>query len=376
MYSFGNSAILIIDDNIVDQLILEEEIKRTTLPITEVAIVTTVAMAKSLLQEKHFALIFLELFLPDSHGIKSFIELQKIDNTAPIIIFSNVKHKDIALNAISLGAQDFLIKGDHTIEMLEKTMMYSMERKKNLEIIKANNERHETLLKVTNDILWDWDMLTDQVAWSGNAISKYLPDNTYGDKIPARFWLKGMHHDDRKKVLADISAAIASEQKFWKCEYRFLRNDGQYNDIYSRGYILRNANNKPVRMIGSMQDISEKKQADNKLAYSEKRFKSLTQNSSDLIYLLDKEGNFLYSSDSILNVLGYDPKFLVNKNLFDFIHPEDVAKGKIAFIQVFTSNFIEAPPFRFKNAFNKWQWLQSTLINMLNEVAIGGVYCK
>ena len=373
MYTSNNITILVIDDNEGDQLILKEELKRTVLSLGEIIMVNTLSQAIALLNQKTFSLIFLDLFLPDSLGLDSFTDLQKVNPVIPVIIFSGLADKNIALKAIGLGAQDYLIKGDHSIELLEKTISYSIERKRNLEIIKANNDRHETFLKVTSDILWDWDIEKNTVSWSGIGISKYLPANTYGEKMPFRFWLKRLHKDERKDVVAGIYEAVKQSHNFWQSEYRFQRNDGHYDYIYSRGYFISNEDGLPIRMIGSMQDITERKLADKKLAASEKRFKALIQNSSDLITLLDKEGNYLYVSDSAINLLGYQPLSLNGKNVFSFIHADDKIMVQDKFLQTAPGNFITLPPFRFKNIHNQWRWLESTLINMLNETALGGV---
>ena len=373
MYVPNNDNILIIDDNAGDLLLLKKAIKSTPIARNKISVANTLSKAKRMLEVKSFSLIFLDLFLPDSGGLNSFTEVQKIDPEIPIIIFSGLADKKIALKAISLGAQDFLIKGDHTLEMLEKAVAYGLERKRNREIIKSNNERHENLLKVTNDILWDWDILSGQVTWSGNDIGRYLPADTSSPRVPAKFWLKRLHKDERRKVLASIKKAIHSRLNFWQCEYKFLRNDGQYDIVGSRAYIITNKENIPIRMIGSMQNITEKKSAVSNLASSEHRFKSLTQNSSDLIALLDKDGNYLYLGDSVINVLGYQPAFLVGKKFFYFIHPEDKMIIEKCFFQALTTNFMEVPPIRCYSLNSGWRWLQSTLINKLNEPAIAGI---
>ena len=102
--------------------------------------------------------------------IKSFSKI-------PVIISSGLSDTQVALNAISLGAQDFLIKSDHDHKLLEKAVRYSIERKKNLEIIEENIERHNTISKATNDIIWDWDLVTNKVLWRGIGLKNYLPEN-------------------------------------------------------------------------------------------------------------------------------------------------------------------------------------------------------
>src|SRR5450432_1782208 len=140
-------VILIIEDNPGDQLLLHENLKSTNLVISEITIVGTLTEAINILKQKSFSLIFLDLFLPDSTGLESFTELLKANSKTPIIISSGLSDSQIAVRAISLGAQDFLIKGDYDNKLLEKTIRYSIERKRNLEIIEESNERFNLVSK-------------------------------------------------------------------------------------------------------------------------------------------------------------------------------------------------------------------------------------
>src|SRR5215212_6875020 len=186
-------SILIIEDNAGDQILLEENLKSTQLLISEITIVPTLAEAFSLLNQQSFSLIFLDLFLPDSAGLESFTELVKTYSKIPVIISSGLSDTEIAVNAISLGAQDFLIKSDYDNKLLEKTVRYSIERKKNLELIEENIERHNTISKATNDIIWDWDLVTNKVLWRGIGLNNYLPENITEKDIADDFWVKGLH---------------------------------------------------------------------------------------------------------------------------------------------------------------------------------------
>ena len=139
--SQSSISILIIEDNAGDQVLLEENLRSTQLLISEITIVPTLAGAFKLLRQQSFSLIFLDLFLPDSSGLESFTELIKLYSKIPVVISSGLSDTQVALNAISLGAQDFLIKSDYDYKLLEKTVRYSIERKRNFEIIEENIER-------------------------------------------------------------------------------------------------------------------------------------------------------------------------------------------------------------------------------------------
>ncbi|MEO6453839.1 MAG: response regulator, partial [Ginsengibacter sp.] len=180
-------SLLIIEDNPADQELLQENLKSTNLVITDIKVADRLADALALLKKQTFSLIFLDFFLPDSNGLESFIELAKENSKIPVVILSGLSDTQLSLNAISLGAQDFLIKGDYTDQYLEKTVRYCIERKKNLEIIEESNERYNTFSKATNDILWDWNLVTDKVLWTGQGLKNYLPDNTIEKDIPHNF---------------------------------------------------------------------------------------------------------------------------------------------------------------------------------------------
>ncbi len=125
-------SIIIIENNSDDQLLLKEYLQSTDLNIQNIEAAYSLAEAKQLLRQQSFSLVLLDLFLPDSKGLKSYTSLSEINSRVPIIILSGLSDTQVSLKALSLGAQDFLIKGDYNTRILEKTVQYSIERKKKL----------------------------------------------------------------------------------------------------------------------------------------------------------------------------------------------------------------------------------------------------
>jgi diguanylate cyclase (GGDEF)-like protein/PAS domain S-box-containing protein len=131
--------------------------------------------------------------------------------------------------------------------------------------LRASNERFELVARATNDIVWDWDLVTGARWWNDNLTSLLGYERTSVTSSGGAYW--GVHPDDRERVIAGVQAAIASHTNTWTDEYRFRHRDGRYLDIYDRGFVLRNERGEPVRMIGAMMDITQRKRAAEELTH-------------------------------------------------------------------------------------------------------------
>lgn len=110
------------------------------------------------------------------------------------------------------------------------------------------------------------------------------------------------------------------------------------------------------------------------LRRSEKRFRSLVQNSSDMITVLETDGTIRYVSPSISCILGYKPEDITGKNKFDYIYPEDAVSVKAAF-----TNAIQNPgvaviiEYKFRHADNSWVCLESVSNHLIADGSMKGL---
>jgi PAS domain S-box-containing protein len=129
------------------------------------------------------------------------------------------------------------------------------------EELRASNERFILMTRATNDVVWDWDVVTNGLWWN-DAVSTalgYEPKNV-GHHLS--WWYDRIHPDDRQRVVTSLHDAAESAVRFWSEEYRFLHADGTYLHFHDRGYVLREEAGKAVRMIGAMTDVSEAKRSE------------------------------------------------------------------------------------------------------------------
>jgi diguanylate cyclase (GGDEF)-like protein/PAS domain S-box-containing protein len=127
-------------------------------------------------------------------------------------------------------------------------------------VINESQERYRLLNLATNDAVWDWDVKANTLWWNENVerLFGYAPDEVPSDY---GWWVERVHPDDRQRVHESLQVAADSSATSWHEDYRFRRKDGSYADILDRGYVMRDDAGATIRMIGTMQDISERKQA-------------------------------------------------------------------------------------------------------------------
>lgn len=110
-----------------------------------------------------------------------------------------------------------------------------------------------------------------------------------------------------------------------------------------------------------------------KLTQSERKYKALVQEGSDLTAILDLEGNYKFVSESARRILGIPPDFFIGKNAFEFIHPEDQERVLAEFEKMGDQKQIQVAPYRFKDGDGKWRWIKAIVTNLMEEPAIQGI---
>jgi len=137
------------------------------------------------------------------------------------------------------------------------------ERKLAEEQLHESEERFQIVVRATNDVVWDWNLLTNQMWWNQNV--QTLGYSTENISLDTKWWRDRLHPEDKVRVVSNMNAAIASGQEFWSNEYRFLRGDKSYADILDRGYVVYDNRGKAVRIIGAMMDMSDRKRIEEEL---------------------------------------------------------------------------------------------------------------
>ncbi|WP_445504702.1 PAS domain S-box protein [Microvirga sp. G4-2] len=254
------------------------------------------------------------------------------------------------------------------------------ERKEAEDALRASEARFQHVARATRDIIWDIDLVADRVWWSDAMLRQlgYAP----GAIGPDTAWcFAHMHPDDRERVVRGMREAAAGIGDTWLDEFRYQRADGSYATIADRGFILRDTQGKAVRMIGAMQDISVRRQAEEALRASEERFRQFGEASTDVLWIRNADTlQWEYLSPAFEAVYGESrEKALAGDTLRSWseqIIPEDRAHVLDSIKRVRAGERVTFE-FRIRRPDGPMRWLRDTDFPLLDETGrvqrIGGI---
>ena len=160
----GPIKTLLIEDNESYSRLVAKMLGGTEKIEVIIECVDTLAKGIEALEENRYDLVLLDLQLPDSEGLKSFAELHKRYTDIPVIVLTGTSDEELAVKAVQLGAQDYLIKGEVDVNQLTRSIRYALERQK--EINKRKNfeqalSEEKERLAVTLSSIGDGVIATD-----------------------------------------------------------------------------------------------------------------------------------------------------------------------------------------------------------------------
>ena len=197
-------------------------------------------------------------------------EVESVGTDSPIWL--GVPLKTPTGNIGVLVVQDYENSDTYTfrdVELLTSVadqIALAIERKRAEDALVRSQERFELVSRATSDAVWDWNLSTNDIWWNEGfqKLFGYDPESI-GAGLDS--WIGRLHPEDSERVVHDIHRHIEDRKTYWSDEYRFLRADGTYAFVIDRGYAVYDADNTPVRMLGSMMDVTERKSLEDQLTH-------------------------------------------------------------------------------------------------------------
>ncbi|MBV6621603.1 MAG: PAS domain S-box protein [Rivularia sp. (in: Bacteria)] len=193
---------------------------------------------------------------------------------------------------------------DGSARQLIGTALDITNRKQIQEELWLTNERFQLASRAVDSVIYDWDITFNSVIRT-EGITTILGYSLEEVEPTIEWWMQLVHPEDKNNLFQPLQAVIAN-QDYYTFEYRVRHKDGQYCYVLDKGLVVRNSEYQPIRVVGSMTDITKRKQAQIALSESEAKYKRIIQSNIIGIYFGDFTGRIYEANDAFLEIVGYN----------------------------------------------------------------------
>lgn len=197
------------------------------------------------------------------------------------------------------------------------------QRKQMEEALRLSEERWQLAVSGNHDGIFDWNINTGNIFLSSR-LTQMLGYENHELRHHFEQWRNLLHPDDIERVTNILQAYLDKKLEQYVVEYRLRCKGGSYKWILARGQAQWDEEGKAIRMVGSLQDITERKQADIELHCREQEFRALVENSPDIIGRFDQQLRHLYVNPAATLATGITPQKFIGKTHRDLGMPEEI----------------------------------------------------
>jgi PAS domain S-box-containing protein len=280
--------VLQVDDDEIDVRLVKRALAKSTRPAKfTVESASCLSEAINLFKTKQFDVVLLDLGLPDSNGIETVHSVCKVIPNTPIVVLTGLENEETGLEAIKSGASDYLVKGPAMENSLVRTALYAIERKK---VAEKLHESQQMLQLVMNSI-------PQAVFWKGRD-SVYLGCNP----VFARHAGLSTPEEVVGKTDYDMPWRKEESEHFRQCDKRVMESntseyhiiepelqaDGKQAWLDTNKVPLHDSKGNVVGILGTYEDITERKEAERARQFAEERYRTIFENSAVAITMADE----------------------------------------------------------------------------------------
>ncbi|MFI5323782.1 MAG: PAS domain-containing protein, partial [Thermodesulfobacteriota bacterium] len=190
-------------------------------------------------------------------------------------------------------------------------------------------------------------------------LTGWSPEEAVGRELEDVLRLYKKDDGDRQSPIEPAKEVLETGEKLGLPRDTILfKRDGSTRFISASFAPLSNERTEFRGVVVVFRDITRIRQAEEALTESEKKYRTLVENSYDLIYEVDSTGRILYVNPVCTELTGYDRSELLGKAAFDFIHPEDRPNAMSVFMRAVSNLSTERVTFRALNKAGEYQWLE------------------
>ncbi len=261
--------------------------------------------------------------------------LEKTYNQLPLIVQSSsgqplsliCPQTAIAQSLLSKSLHQSLLRFEGHILQIASQLQKAEEKLKqsanrNQQIEKNHQkyqERAALALEANRDGLWDWNIKTNEIFYSGRWKEMLgYEEAEISNKIDE--WLSRIHSEDIEKVSAAVQERLSKKNPTSDIEYRMRRKDGSIIWILDRALALWEGT-APVRMVGTHTDITATREFDAKIKTQVKQYATAMNNIKDIVFQTDRGGQLIFINNAWKEITGFSSTETLGKKLLDYLRP-------------------------------------------------------
>ncbi|QSZ41407.1 PAS domain-containing protein [Sulfurimonas aquatica] len=263
-------SILLLEDSLADARLIQEYLSEDKTASYEINHVMTLGESHDWLNNNPLPdLMLMDLNLPDSNGMDTFLSLSSFTNKFAIIILSGIEDQLIAIKALELGAQDYLDKSKLDGYWLNKSINYALQRHLQKKELQELTQRYEYAIVATNDGLYDWNIQTNELYISERWKEQLGYSN---DELENTIdtWHSRLHPQEVQSLDKKLEEYLKNKRGYFNETFRLRHRDGHYIWLESKAKIVEfDENEEPLRMVGTHVDISKRVELELELKHKE-----------------------------------------------------------------------------------------------------------
>ena len=277
----------------------------------------------SALQESTFDAVLLDICVPDGAGLGNIPLIKAVAPQLPIIVVGDADDEIVALEAVHAGAQDYLVKSQLTPAWLERSIRYAIERHRmDMALLEAEERYHSV-----------FDHLVEGI-FQTTPTGRYLMANAalariYGYSSPEEL-IQGLTDIGRRLYVEEgrrdeFVRLMQEHDTITRFESPIYRKDGSVIWISENCRAMRDSRGRLLYYEGTVEDITQRRQAEEKVRDSEVLYHSLVETLPQNILRKDLQGRFTFANQQFCKILGRPLEDIVGKTDFDFF-PRELAE--------------------------------------------------
>jgi PAS domain S-box-containing protein len=212
------------------------------------------------------------------------------------------------------------------IERVTNLIGILIENRNAFEETESAKERYDIVAKATSDTIWDWKIQEDAFLWNKGIQGVFGYKKEDVGKT-SKWWFDRVHPEDSIRVSVKLYNFLEEKVEKWQDEYRFACADGTYKYVFDRGFLVKDSDGKPIRMIGAMQDVTRQKEEEQRL----KLLETVVTQTKDSVVITETEKSsasipkIVFVNPAFSQMTGYKAKEVVGKSPAIFMGRKSIA---------------------------------------------------